>query len=77
MNFSSALSGPPSCTNKLLNALSVGTNIVYGPVSFKIVSSPDCFKYLDIACNPLSFKMFDNSLIEGESSLASLGNGSY
>jgi len=32
-NFSSAFSGPPSCTNNVLNALSVGTNTVYGPVN--------------------------------------------
>jgi len=30
-NFCSALSGPPSCTSNVLKALSVGTNMVYGP----------------------------------------------
>jgi hypothetical protein len=28
LNFSSAFSGPPSCTNSVLKALSVGTNMV-------------------------------------------------
>jgi len=31
-NLSSARSGPPSCTNSALNALSVGTNTVNGPI---------------------------------------------
>lgn len=31
LNFCSAFSGPPSCTSRVRNALSVGTNIVYGP----------------------------------------------
>lgn len=35
LNFSSALSGPPSCINKVLNALSVGINKVNGPKSNK------------------------------------------
>lgn len=34
-NFCSAFSGPPSCTSNVLKALSVGTNIVYGPVTKK------------------------------------------
>lgn len=76
LNFSSALSGPPNCTNKLLKALSVGAKIVYGPVSFKIESKPDCFKYLAIACSPLFFKIFDNSFKLVDTSEVSLGSGS-
>lgn len=61
LNFSSARSGPPNWTSKFLNALSDGANSVYGPVSLRIVSNPDCRRYLAIACNPLFFRMLINS----------------
>jgi len=39
-NLSSARSGPPSCTNSALNALSVGTNTVNGPIiEIKIIKN--------------------------------------
>ena len=36
---------------------------MYGPVSLRIVSSPDCFKYLAIAWRPLLLRMSVRSLL--------------